>query len=184
MTWEHLQQLRAAATAEIERRIAALQPHGGHGVTVDGDTIALKTSEDAQAEPSISYAIWQQSNIDYRINFDGQLQTGTHSWGEEIVVQVYPSVLWYWRPTTVWQHIQLANISGDNGFSLVRKGRVRFSMKPFYFPVKLLLEQQDEAGNVYSSSWLEMPQGYADINVEAAKPEVFLYLHVVAAVAM
>lgn len=171
MTWEQLQQLRETARAEIARRVSLMQPNGGAGVSVFGQHIAVnaKPAEES-ADDGLTYAIWQGVETEIRSTSDGETVVSHVSFPMTLALTLRAGRIF--EQTFAHEDTQIVSSS-----ELERIATITLESRPNYFPLRLRLEQRDEAGTVYDTSSILLA-GRTRFRVTAAVPDVFLYVHV------
>lgn len=165
MTWDHLQQLRAAARGRIQQGLAELQPQGGNGVVVSGNAISVQGGGGGLPVRRVSWSTYVYATLTQRIYSDWYEIGGPHErqdkpvpvalfvaseepmWvqsipGEAMDINVGPEPgLEYWDYKSEFE-IRFEALSypsySDNGRRL--NGEAAYEQRFFRFPVRLEVE--------------------------------------------
>lgn len=206
MTWQHLQQLRAAARSRIEERLAAGRPVGGRGASVQGNSITLYGGQGG-APPPEPDAWTLVINVTTEYEFNGSRSSsegpnrGSYPWARAALVpnpQFVPLLHIYATEQTQFFYQN----SEESDSWLERRVKVRFDTLVFpvrttnpnyqpgrdsfeggYYrmPVKIRVDHvtwEDQEMTIHDSKWLVLDRNGTDYEPRPSKNNIIFELRI------
>lgn len=159
MTWQHLQQLRSAARARIQERLAAARPQGGRGAVVQGSNITLYGGRPGAAAPEPApWTLVINVTIDYE--FHGRdsegafFSSGSYPRERAVLVprpQFVPLLRTYALEGSQFNY----NESEDENTWMERRVRVKFDT--LVFPVATTNPNYQLGRDAFEGGYYRMP---------------------------